>query len=137
MQAFEKINGIVDKSENRENLSEVHVIINTDKFKHCKYGKYSKPIQIIYKYSNAEDYVLENPDMLIKIPASCEDCINTLGTKYSVIIANANRQRIYVGTDGKEHSYYECSVGVIRNPLMIKKCEEIEASAYNVTEYEF
>ena len=137
MQAFEKINSVVDKCPNREKLSQAHVIVNTDKFKVCKYGKYSKPIQIIYKYFDADDIVLENPDMLVKIPSSCEDCINALGTKYSVIIADANKLNNYTGNDGKQHTYYDCSVAVIRNPLMIQKCEDIEASAYNVTEYEF
>ena len=73
----------------------------------------------------------------IKIPATCEDCINTLGTKYSVIIADATNAKRYTSPDGKDHTYYDCSVGVIRNPIAIKKCEDIEASAYNVTEYEF
>lgn len=137
MQAFLKINSVVDNAQDRKDLTQVHVVVNKDKFKSCKFGKYSKPIIITYKYSNREDVSIENPNVMIKIPSTCEDCINTLGTRYSVIIADATNAKRYTSPDGKDHTYYDCSVSVIRNPLAIKKCEDIEASAFNVTEYEF
>ena len=137
MQAFEKINGVVKKCSDKEKLIIVNIVINKERIKNCKYGRYTKPIQVIYKYADKQDKVVDNPDYLVKIPSTCEDCINMMGTKYSVIIVDASNPKSYMGTDSVLHNYYDCSVGVIRNPIIVKKCEDLEVAAFNITEFEF
>ena len=137
MLAFEKINGVVEKCADKEKLIIVNIVINKERIKNYKYGRYTKPIQVIYKYADKQDKVIDNPDYLVKIPSTCEDCINMMGTKYSVIIVDAANPKSYVGTDSVLHNYYDCSVGVIRNPIIVKKCEDLEVAAFNITEFEF
>ena len=137
MLAFEKINDIVEKCADKDKLVIVNVVINKERIKNYKYGRYTKPIQVIYKYADKQDKVIDNPDYLVKIPSTCEDCINMMGTKYSVIIVDASNPKSYKGTDSVLHNYYDCSVGVIRNPILVKKCEDLETAAFNITEFEF
>ncbi len=137
MNHFYKVNELVETAENVDKLKQVIIIINKDRIKLCKYGKYTKPVQIIYKYEGMEDKVLNTPDYLIKIPSTQDDCIQTVGTHFTVISVNAQEKKTYVGIDMASHNYYDCAIQVIRNPIQIKKLEEIEHEAYNVSEFEF
>lgn len=137
MAQFEKINHLVEMFENNDRLMFVNIILNKERTKDCKYGKYCKPLCVIYVLDDGEDIVVENPNYLLKIPGSCVDCINILGTKYSAIRVDVHNPKIYESYDGEKHKYYECSVNLIRNPLTIKKCEEIEASIFNIGEFTF
>ena len=137
MEPFKKANELVDECEMKDNLLSVTVVINKERIKNAKYGKYVKPIQTTYKLEEGEDIKIQNPNYVFKIPSTCEDCLALLGTKYSVIVIDAKNKRSYIGGDSLEHSYYECSVGVIRNPIGIKQCEDVEAEAFHITEYQF
>ena len=137
MEPFKKANQLVDECEMKDKLLNVTVVINKERIKNAKYGKYVKPIQTTYKFEGEEDIKIPNPNYVFKIPSTCEDCLSLMGTKYSVIVIDAKNKRNYIGGDSLEHSYYECSVGVIRNPIGIKQCEELEADSFHVTEYQF
>lgn len=137
MEPFKKANELVDECEKRDKLINVTVVINKERIKNAKYGKYVKPIQVTYKFEEGEDIKVKNPNYVFKIPSTCEDCLALMGTKYSVIQIDAKNKRSYIGADSIQHCYYECSVGVIRNPIGIKQCEDVEAESFNVTEYQF
>ena len=132
MQPFSKLNDLVDKCAKKEGLISVSVILNKDKIKQCKYGKFCAPIDVIYKYENGDAIEVKTPDYLIKVPSSQEDCIEALGTQYCALIVNAKDKKEYTGGDNQVHYDYDCKVGVIRNYAMIEKCRTIEKSAYAV-----
>ena len=137
MNPFKKINELVEETVNKEKLKSLSIVINKEKIKAAKYGKYAKPIQVSYKFENGEESKVQNPEYVNKIPSTIEDCIDVMGTKYSAICVDCKKQRSYVGSDNVQHTFYECAVGVIRNPLLIKQCEDMEAEAYKVSEFEF
>ena len=137
MQPFNKVNDLIDNCPEKDKLSTVSIIFNKDRVKSCKYGKYCDPILVRYKYDDGETTRVENPDYMLKIPSTQEDCIQVLGTEYTVLIANAKSKKNYIGSDKLQHDFYECSVGVIRNPVIIQKCKDIELKSYEVTEFEF
>ena len=62
MEAFSKINEIVDNCKDIDNLNQVCVIINKERIKQCKFGKYTKPIEVIYKYEGKDDVIVDNPN---------------------------------------------------------------------------
>ena len=137
MEPFKKANELVDEFEMKDNLLSVTVVINKERIKNAKYGKHVKPIKTTYKLEEGDDIKIQNPNYVFKIPSTCEDCLALMGTKYSVIVIDAKNKRSYIGGDSLEHSYYECSVGVIRNPIGIKQCEDVEAESFHITEYQF
>ena len=137
MEPFKKANELVDECDNKDKLLNITVVINKERIKSCKYGKYVKPIQNTYKFEEWDDIKVPNPNYVFKIPSTCEDCLYMMGTKYSVIAIDARKKRNYIGGDSLLHSYYECAVGVIRNPVGIKQCEELEAESFQITEYQF
>lgn len=137
MEAFSKINEIVDNCKDIDNLNQVCVIINKERIKQCKFGKYTKPIEVIYKYEGKDDVIVDNPNYLLKIPSTQDDCIAMMGTKYTALLIDPKQKKTYIGTDNRAHNFYECSVGVIRNPVVKSQIEQIEQSAFQVSEFQF
>lgn len=137
MDAFIKVNELIEKCEDGAILNQVCVIINKERIKNCKYGKYTKPIQVIYKYEGKEAVTVDNPQYLLKIPSTQDDCITMVGTKYTALLVDPKAKRTYVGTDNQTHNFYECAVAVIRNPVVIKRIEDVEQSAFQVSEFQF